>query len=113
MDKIKDYSALIKQAMTAYVSLLDKFPHSTYDAVLAFDDHHQQYLVRKLGWANSHRIRHVVLHVSCKNNKIWIEEDMTEDGIATYFLEQGVPREDIVLGFQPPEMRQYTEFAVA
>ncbi|GEM_PF-361357 len=24
-----------------------------------------------------------------------------------------VPREDIVLGFQPPEMRQYTEFAVA
>jgi len=45
--------------------------------------------------------------------KIWIEEDMTEDGIATYFLEQGVPREDIVLAFHPPFMRPLTEFAVA
>jgi hypothetical protein len=45
--------------------------------------------------------------------KIWIEEDMTEDGIATYFLEQGVPREDIVLAFHPPFIRPLTEFAVA
>jgi len=45
--------------------------------------------------------------------KIWIEEYMTEEGIATYFLEQGVPRENIVLAFHPPFMRPLTEFAVA
>jgi hypothetical protein len=28
-------------------------------------------------------------------------------------LEAGVPKEDIVLAFHEPEMRQYTEFAVA
>ncbi|MCP4704292.1 MAG: XisI protein, partial [candidate division Zixibacteria bacterium] len=93
MDQIMDYPTLIKQALSAYVSLLAKSPHPTYEVVLAFDDQHQQYLVRKLGWANNRRIRYVVLHISFKNDKIWIEEDMTEEGIATYFLEQGVPRE--------------------
>jgi hypothetical protein len=36
-----------------------------------------------------------------------------EVGIATELVEAGVPKEQIVLGFRPPEMRQYTEFAVA
>ncbi len=36
-----------------------------------------------------------------------------EEGIATWFLEQDVPQSKIVLGFQPPTLRPYTEFAVA
>jgi hypothetical protein len=38
---------------------------------------------------------------------------MTEDGIANRLLEAGVPKEDIVLAFQPPEFRRHSEFAVA
>jgi hypothetical protein len=41
------------------------------------------------------------------------EADWTKNGIATYFLKHGVPKADIVLGFQAPIMRPYTEFAVA
>ncbi|MFN0112370.1 MAG: element excision factor XisI family protein, partial [Blastocatellia bacterium] len=33
--------------------------------------------------------------------------------IATDLEEAGVPKEDIVLGFQPPKVRPYTEYAVA
>jgi hypothetical protein len=113
MGDIKNYPALIKEALEAYVSLLEKSPHPSYEVEQAFDDQHQQYLVRKLGWKNNRRICQVALHISLKNGKIWIEDDMTEAGIATYFLEQGVPHEDIVLGFQPPEMRPYTDFALA
>jgi hypothetical protein len=43
----------------------------------------------------------------------WIEEDWTEAGIADILVRAGVPREDIVLGFQPPDLRQYTDFAAA
>ncbi len=113
MDKLGHYRALIKQGLTEYASLLTAPPKPAYDVALALDDEHQQYLIRKLGWTPDSRIRQTVLHVSIRDNKIWIEEDWTEEGIATYFLEQGVPREDIVLGFQPPQMRPYTEFAVA
>jgi hypothetical protein len=108
-----NYAELVKQGLTAYATLVDKFPHSTYNLAVAFDDVHQQYLVRKLGWKDNRRVNYTPLHVALRNGKIWIEEDMTEDGIATYFLEQGVPREDIVLAFHPPFMRPLTEFAVA
>lgn len=48
-----------------------------------------------------------------QNGKVWIEEDLTEDGIATWLLEHGVPNMEIVLGFQPPLIRPSGEFAVA
>ncbi len=48
-----------------------------------------------------------------KDGKIWIEEDRTEDGIATDLLQAGVSCEDIVLAFHPPRLRQFTEFATA
>jgi hypothetical protein len=114
MDKLSCYQDLIKQGLTDYVNLLHKSAAQLpFESVLVFDDEHCQYLLRELGWTKQGRIRQTRLHVALKNGKIWIEEDWTEDGIATYFLEQNVPREDIVLGFQPPEMRPYTEFAVA
>ena len=113
MAPVTTYSTLIKQALIAYVSLVSKSPSPHYDVVCVFDDQRQQYVVRKLGWREGRRIRQTVLHVALRNKKIWIEEDWTEDGIATYFLKDGVPPEDMVLGFQPPMMRPYTEFAVA
>jgi hypothetical protein len=45
--------------------------------------------------------------------QIWIQRDGTEHGIATDLLDAGVPKEHIVLGFKPPEVRKYTDFAVA
>ncbi len=47
------------------------------------------------------------------DDKIWVEEDRTMYGFVDELLAAGVPRADIVLAFQPPKMRQYTEFAVA
>lgn len=113
MGQVMSYPALVKQGIEAYAALLAKFSTPSYEVVLVFDDENRHYLLRKLGWTKNSRIRQTKLHVAVHDNKIWIEEDMTEEGIATYFLEQGVPHEDIVLGFQPPQMRPYTEFAVA
>jgi hypothetical protein len=43
----------------------------------------------------------------------YYDQGRTEDGIAMDLLREGVPKDDIVLGFQPPELRPYTEFAAA
>ena len=32
--------------------------------------------------------------------------------VADELVAEGIPREDIVLGFHPAEVRQYTDFAV-
>ncbi|WP_333146915.1 element excision factor XisI family protein [Microcoleus sp. B13-B6] len=53
------------------------------------------------------------VYVRIRDRKFWIEEDWTEDGIATDLVRAGVPKEDIVLAFHEPGMRQYTDFAAA
>jgi hypothetical protein len=67
----------------------------------------------RFGWTKTGRVKAVTIFARIDEDKIWIEEDWTEDGIATELVKLGVPKEDIMLAFHPPEMRQYTEFAAA
>lgn len=114
MDKIARYQTLIQEGLSHYAALLENsLPKIPFTVVLAFDNQRYQYLLREMGWTKDERIQRTILHVTIHNNKIWIEEDWTEEGIATYFLEHGVPPQDIVLGFQPPQIRPLTEFAIA
>ncbi len=53
------------------------------------------------------------IHIDLIQEKIWIQYDDTEEGVATDLLEAGIPREDIVLGFRHPKVRPYTSFAVS
>lgn len=55
----------------------------------------------------------MTVYVRIRDSKFWIEEDWTEDGIATDLVRAGVPKEDIVLAFHEPKMWQYTDFAAA
>lgn len=113
MDRVTHYSSLIQQALHEYVELVQKTPQLPYQVVMAFDEENNQYIVRKVGWNANKRILKTVLHLAIKDGKIWVEEDWTEEGIATWLLQHGVPNHDIVLSFQPPLIRQYGEFAVA
>ncbi|MEQ8757304.1 MAG: element excision factor XisI family protein [Coleofasciculus sp. G1-WW12-02] len=45
-------------------------------------------------------------------NKVWIQRDGTEDGIALDLENAGIPKDHIVLGFKPPEVRPMTGYAV-
>jgi hypothetical protein len=38
---------------------------------------------------------------------------MAQSGVANELVDLGVPKEDIVLAYQPPYKRAYTTFAVA
>lgn len=113
MDKRAHYRDLIKQILTDYAELLAKQPEPGIETLLSFDEVRDQYLWLQTGWSKKHRVYGITLHVRLQNGKIWIEQDWTEDGIATDLLNAGVPREDIVLGFCEPELRAETEFAAA
>jgi hypothetical protein len=116
MDKLAGYRASIEKLISDLASLVER-QHARHpsgiETACVFDEKRDHYLLVNLGWQNGRRVRAVTLHVRLKNGKIWIEDDMTEDGIATRLVEAGVPKEDIVLAFQPPDVRPHTEFAVA
>lgn len=113
MDKITHYQNLIKQILTEYDRISSQVPDPDIDEVLMFDDQRSQYLWFNIGWKNDKRVEAISVYVRIKNQKIYIEEDWTEEGIATDLLREGVPKEDIVLAFHDPETRKLTEFAVA
>lgn len=112
MDRLKHYREIVQEVLTEYHQINEKSA-STTESVLAFDEVHNQYLLLLMGWDKDERIKSVMIHIRLKDNKIWIEEDWTEYGVATDLLQKGVSREEIVLAFHPPHVRQYTEFAIA
>ena len=111
MDKLVEYRTLIKRLLTRYAELSGTKPTSGLETELIFDEEHDHYLLYTIGWWSEGRVCGATVHVRLKNKKFWIEQDWLEDGITTDLLEAGVPHEDIVLAFHPPEMRKHTEFA--
>jgi hypothetical protein len=66
-----------------------------------------------MGWNGDNYLHTTPIHLSLIDDKIWIQYDDTEEGIATDLIDAGVPKEDIVLGFRHPKIRRHTGFAVA
>ncbi len=112
MDRLNRYRKIVQEILTEYHQINEK-SGSTTESALAFDEVHDQYLLLLMGWQKDERIKSVVIHIRLKDDKIWIEEDWTEDGVATDLLQKGIAPEEIVLAFHPPNVRQYTEFAIA
>jgi hypothetical protein len=88
------------------------FSPGEIQAQTVIDTKHDHYLLLHTGWRENSRTHGCSMHIDIKDGKIWIQHDGTEVGIATILLERGVPKEDIVLGFHAPEMREFTEFAI-
>jgi hypothetical protein len=77
------------------------------------DEQAGHFALNHSGWVNGYRIHGAVVHIDIRDGKIWIQHDGTEYGIATELIAFGVQKEKIVLAFHSPEMRKYTDFAIA
>ncbi len=113
MDKLNKYRQIIKSILAEYDHLANRSARKKYQTCLIFDEVHDHYLWKSIDWVNQKRINNTHVHVRIKNEKVYIEEDWTEDGIANELLTEGIPKSDIVLAFHDPETRYLTEFAVA
>jgi hypothetical protein len=113
MDKLVEYAKLLKRILTEYVELCNRRPDREVETFLVIDEEQGEYIWMNVGWQNGDRVCGMTIYVRIRNGKFWIEEDWTEDGIATDLVREGVPKEDIVLAFHDPETRKYTDFAAA
>lgn len=110
MDKLDLYRQLIQQCLEARAKLRSK--NDPVESQTVFDTKSDRYLLMNVGWKNSNtRIYGCVLHVDIRNDKIWVQHDGTEDAIADQLAALGVSKQDIVLAYHAPYVRQYTEFA--
>ena len=116
MGKAERYCELVKNHIGEMVDIVNRQIKTDDGEAIAhrvFDEQRHHYLLVKTGWRDKRRVRGVTLFVRIRDGKIHVEEDWTDEGIASALLQAGVPAEDVVLEFHPPEMRKHTEFAIA
>ena len=114
MDKVELYRQYIQKLLLDRAIRSMKNPtHVEVEAQTVFDREDDHYQLVYVGWKrNGNRDYGCLLHLDIKDEKIWVQYDGTEGGIANQLVELGVPRTDIVLGYQSPEIRKYSNFAI-
>ncbi|NEP50780.1 MAG: XisI protein [Moorea sp. SIO3C2] len=110
MDKLIQYRRLIQETLEKHS--LVKLANEDIKVYKFFDTQQDHYQVFHAGWQNYRRVFGPLIHIDIIDGKIWIQHDGTEFGVANELVELGIPKNDIVLGFHAPFLRQYDGFAV-
>jgi XisI protein len=110
MDQV-DYPTLLETLFLSYQD--DARLNGLIESQVVIDKERGHYQVLSVGWKPDGRVHDVLLHVDLKDHKFWVQQDFTLPSITSLLLEAGVPKSDIVLGFQPPDARKLMDFAVS
>lgn len=113
MAKLEQYQKAVQTALLEYAQMRSgSSSNQDLELQTLFDIQHDHYQLVYVGWHKNKRVYSPIFHLDIKNEKIWLQLNTTEDDISKDLMALGVPKEDIVLGFHSPYMRQFTDFAV-
>lgn len=110
MDRLAQYRQIIQELLTEYAT--GSPLGGEIESETVFDIKADRYLLIDLGWDGGRRIYNCLIHVEIRSEKIWIQRNQTDCSLTDALLSRGVEREDIILGLQPPELREYTGLGV-
>ena len=111
MDKLTSYRQYIQDFLKEQAQ--GKVVGGEIETEVVFDEKRERFLLIDLGWNQHQRIYNCVIHLEIRDSKIWIQRNQTDRPIAEVLISMGVAPEDIVLGLQPPLIREYTGLGVA
>ncbi|MBE9070597.1 XisI protein [Leptolyngbya cf. ectocarpi LEGE 11479] len=111
MDTMMFYQNTVEKILKDYAEI----PYSYGDIrqYVIVDAERTHFLLFNEGWNGKKRVHGVVTHVEIRDSKLWIHFDGTEDGITDELVTAGISKENIVLAFHPPQVRQHTGYAIA
>jgi len=116
MEEIKRFRQIIEKVLTEHAEFYRRANAQDSEENMVetvFDREKDKYLLLNIAWGNNERTYYSVAHLDIINDKIWIQKDATEEGIATDLENLGVPKSKIVLAFHSPTLRKYGEYALA
>lgn len=105
------YREVVEKILKDYADFLGS--DDQIQVELVFDRERDRYLLVETGWENGYRVYGTLLHIDIIDNKLWIQHDGTEEGIALELIAAGISKEYIVLAFKSLERRKHTEFAIS
>jgi XisI protein len=111
MDKLDRYRDIVRRIIQEYASF--KPSHGQIDTEAIIDPERDHYEVMHAGWDDDRRVHGSVVHIDISGGKVWVQYDGTNRPVVEELMAAGIPREDIVLGFHPAELRPLTGFGLA
>jgi hypothetical protein len=111
MDKLTKYREIIRQLIFEYAT--HKPANGQIEPEAVIDSERDHYEVIHIGWDGVRRVHGSIVHIDIIGDKVWIQYDGTSTPVAEALIAAGIPQADIVLGFHPEELRQYTGFAIS
>jgi hypothetical protein len=110
MDNLEFYRQTIEEVLRKYVEI--PYNQGEIDQNLIIDRDRNHFMLFDVGWQQKRRVHGCITHIQIIGDKIWIQRDGIEDGVTDEFVAAGIPKDKIVLGFQPPNVRPHTGYAV-
>lgn len=104
------YEEAVEKLIRLYATY--KSAHGQIENEVVIDRERGHFELLAIGWLNQVRVHHTVIHIDVIGDKVWIQHNATSELIGEELVEMGVPRDHIVLGFQPPDIRPLTKFGV-
>jgi len=98
---VEDYKPILYDFLKDYAH---KPSHDVIGVEIIVDRDERHYDLMLIGWDRQRRIHGTVLHLGLIGDKIWIQHDGTDRGFALDLVEAGVPCDDIILAFKPPDV---------
>jgi hypothetical protein len=111
MDTLDTYRQIIQDVLAEYTRI--PYAYGQMQCRAIFDREADSYLLVTVGWHGVRRVHGCLVHIDIIEGKVWIQRDDTEYGIARELQKAGIPQQSIVLGFHSPDVRKYTEYAIA
>ena len=114
MEKVNQYRQILTEVLTDYSLDRSGYPQpKDVETQLLFDSQNDHYQVLRVGWRKEKQVFLVIFHFDIKNEKIWLQQNVTDYDIIGDLEARGIPKSDIVLAFHSPQMRPFTGYAVA
>ena len=111
LEKLDRYGSYIEEILQSYARVSYSNAEITNIPIVDRDRHH--FLLVSEGWEGKRRIHRTLAHLEIRDLKIWVHFDGMAESVVEQLLTVGVAKEDIVLAFHPPHVRELGDFAIA
>ena len=110
MDQLDHYREIVRHLIEEYARYKPAYGDIRTEAVV--DRERDHYEVIQVGWNAGRRVHGSIIHIDIRNGKVWIEHNGTDARLGEELVAAGIPRNDIVLGFQSADVRPLTNYGV-
>jgi hypothetical protein len=110
MATLNGYADIVETVLDVYTKI--PYAHGDLTCEAIFDRPRSRFVLITLGWDDDERVHHPLVHIDIVGDKVWIQADNSEHGIAPELVQAGIPKSHIVLAFRPLEVRKHTEYAL-